>query len=81
MTIMLLWQAVVLEKWLLVEDPLQPNHLMTISASFVKDYMQEFAFALRGLLKESLPLGKNGSNWTYRNLMKFMKLLGRLPVK
>lgn len=44
-TIMPLWQAVVLEKWLLVKDPLQPNHLVTtVIAGFVKDCMQDIAF-------------------------------------
>ena len=45
LTIMLLWQPLVLEKWLLVEDLLQQESLMVIViASFVKDYMQEIAF-------------------------------------
>lgn len=42
---MLLWQAVVLEKWLLVKDPLQRSNLRTIlTASFIKDCMQEIAY-------------------------------------
>ena len=37
-----LWQAVVMEKWLLVEDPLESDNLMTsVTTSFVKDYARD----------------------------------------
>ncbi|KAK0132467.1 hypothetical protein N1851_019440 [Merluccius polli] len=62
---MLKWQAVGLERWLLVEDPVLQNNLMTsITAYFVKDCMQEIPYgdmleiARRSLLKESLKLGR-----------------------
>lgn len=87
-TIMPQWQAVVMEKWLLVEDPLESDNLMTsVTASFVKDTMQEIVYgdmsetALRSLLRWRLELGENGSTLTYQKLKQFMKLFGRLLVK
>ncbi|CAL8289913.1 unnamed protein product [Arctogadus glacialis] len=42
LAIMLKWQAVALERWLLVEDPVLQNNLMTsVTANFAKDCMQE----------------------------------------
>ncbi|KAF3836237.1 hypothetical protein F7725_028795 [Dissostichus mawsoni] len=86
LTIMLPLQAVVLEKWLLVEDLLKRNNLMTtVTASFVRDSMQEIAYgdmlktALRSLMRESLKVGENGSTLIYQNLIQFRKQFGRLP--
>ncbi|CAL8235805.1 unnamed protein product [Arctogadus glacialis] len=47
LAIMLKWQAVALERWLLVEDPVLQNNLMTsVTANFAKDCMQETLYGV-----------------------------------